>query len=548
MSQIPSNSQQFLMGVQTGVQNAGQATQNFAVAEQARVAQQQLALEQQRMMQQGQQFERGLQAEQENYRRLNESRERMQQAEMSQQGAQFQQRMAFDAEQARVERTLAMRLKQHEMEMMALDREIAATASNDPRIVELRAKRRNLKGQGRNLEMMMGAAGQAQQLAQGVREDRLTEAASRLTAMQEGLQTRASAAADAVQKGFQYASLVSTGDSSFINQLQRLSAQGGIQRPGEQAEGSPISSSMSILYDNFTRWAFGEAAGDEYLARQRATEFMANGAAMAAQTLDNAIRLNKGSFGLKDGEREKAAALVSNIVADASILTNIDPQVAAGGSEAQNFRRQRIAQNIGELRKTGMGDEQISALFDGLDSISENRANLLAEYAGGDASSPEAKILTQSLDGVGRISDFVQGVAGDQTLMGSVGGVMKDPSKYDWIGTLRRAQASYGMGAQSQQIAQLQQAISGYGIPESEVRGLIETLTASDPNLQYLRPEDYTNMIRGMQMEGYTIQDLMEALGEDIGQTQAEVMAGRQGQMFRQGATNFGSILDELAR
>ena len=73
-------------------------------------------------------------------------------------------------------------------------------------------------------------------------------------------------------------------------------------------------------------------------------------------------------------------ALVNKIVADGAILANVDTTVAAGGAEAQKIRKERIAKSIGELRKTGMGDEQISALFDGLDRVSENRDMLLAQY------------------------------------------------------------------------------------------------------------------------------------------------------------------------
>ena len=544
MSRIPSNTEQFLSGIAAGTQNIGQATQNFAATEQAAQGRMGLQLEGEKLRQQGQQFQQGLQAEAENYRKLNESRERMQTQELAQQGSQFQQRMQFDQEQARIERTLAVRLKQHEMEMMATDREIAATASNDPRIRELRAKRADLRKRARDVEMMMGSAGMAQQMAQGVRGERLNEAQTRLTAMQQGVQTRAENALNAVTQGFDYSVLKDSAEGGFIQGMARAAAAdaGGI------FGSTPAAMAVKTLWEETKMWALGTGAGDEAFAEAKATEFLKNGGAMAAATLANALSLNKVAFGLKDGEREKAMALVNKIVADGAILANVDTTVAAGGAEAQKIRKERIAKSIGELRKTGMGDEQISALFDGLDRVSENRDMLLAQYTEREGVGAQPKILDRTLEGVGKISDMVQGVMDDVELMKPVGGSVKDPSKYDWIGTLRKAQAAYGMGQSSDRIQELQRAMTDFGIPENEILGLVETLTASDPNLQYLRPEDYLGVIRGLQAQGYNLEDVALQLDETLGQTQAEVVAGRQGQMFRQGSAGFDDILGEVLR
>ena len=544
MSRIPSNTEQFLSGIAAGTQNIGQATQNFAASEQAAQGRMGLQLEQEKMRQQGQQFQQGLQAEAENYRKLNESRERMQAAEMAQQGAQFQQRMQFDAEQARVERMLAVKLKQHEMNMMALDREIAATASNDPRILELRAKRREAQAKTRDLEQMISAAGHAQQLAQGVRNDRIAEVESRLTAMQQALQTRASAAAEAVLNGFNQAKLVDSASNNFFVQMNRaadITNFDNYQDPLLRFKSPTPALSMAWyqLYDEVKQFFLGEAAADAEFAEQRATDFMKNGGAMAVETLTQAMSLNREAFGLKPGEMEKAQALVQKMLTDATILANLDPQVHRGGNEAVKMRRQRIAQNLGELRNTGMGDEQISALFEGLDSLSSNRPNILATYVGeGEAGSPEALMMNRTLEGVGKIADMVQGVGDDQELMGSVGGTLKDLSKYDWAGTFRKGTTAYGAGEKSEQIQDLVSTLQGYGASDAEIAGMVEALTMSHPGLQYLRPEDITTMMQGMQQQGYNLQDLAEAIDEQLRQTEGEVMAGRQAEMFRQGSAN----------
>ena len=553
MSRIPSNTEQFLSGIAAGTQNIGQATQNFAATEQAAQGRMGLQLEGEKLRQQGQQFQQGLQAEAENYRKLNESRERMQTQELAQQGSQFQQRMQFDQEQARIERTLAVRLKQHEMEMMATDREIAATASNDPRIRELRAKRADLRKRARDVKEMLGSAGMAQQMSKDVRGERLKEAQTRLTAMQQGVQTRAENALNAVTQGFDYSVLKDSAEGGFIDSMRRVFAEQQSDAAQRQFANlrtppGPMGAVYRNLWEETKMWALGTGAGDEAFAEAKATEFLKNGGAMAAATLANALSLNKVAFGLKDGEREKAMALVNKIVADGAILANVDPMVAAGGAEAQKIRKERIAKSIGELRKTGMGDEQISALFDGLDSVSENRDMLLAQYTAREGVGAQPKILDRTLEGVGKISDLVQGVMDDVELMKPVGGTVDDPSKYDWIGTFRRAQAAYGMGQSSDKIQELQRAMTDFGIPENEILGLVETLTASDPNLQYLRPEEYLEVLRGLRAQGYNLEDVALQLDETLGQTQAEVMAGRQGQMFRQGSAGFDDLLSEVLR
>ena len=553
MSRIPSNTEQFLSGIAAGTQNIGQATQNFAATEQAAQGRMGLQLEGEKLRQQGQQFQQGLQAEAENYRKLNESRERMQTQELAQQGSQFQQRLQFDEEQARIERTLAVRLKQHEMEMMANDREIAATASNDPRIRELRAKRADLRKRARDVKEMLGSAGMAQQMSKDVRGERLKEAQTRLTAMQQGVQTRAENALNAVTRGFDYSVLKDSAEGGFIDSMRRVFAEQQSDAAQRQFANlrtppGPMGAVYRNLWEETKMWALGTGAGDEAFAEAKATEFLKNGGAMAAATLSNALSLNKGAFGLKDGEREKAMALVTKIVADGAILANVDPRAAAGGAEGQKARRERIAKSIGELRKTGMGDEQISALFDGLDSVAGNRDMLLAQYTAREGVGAQPKILDRTLEGVGKISDLVQGVMDDVELMKPVGGTVDGPSKYDWIGTFRRAQAAYGMGQSSDKIQELQRAMTDFGIPENEILGLVETLTASDPNLQYMRPEEYLEVIRGLQAQGYNLEDVALQLDEALGQTQAEVVAGRQGQMFRQGSAGFEDILGEVLR
>ena len=558
MSRIPSNTEQFLSGLAAGNQNIGQAAQNFAIKEQAAQGRMGLQLEQEKMRQQGAQFERGLQAEAENYRNLNASRERMQARELEQQGAQFERRMGFDEEQARLERLLAVRLKQHEMEQIALNQEIAATASNDPRILELRARRKDLKAKGRELEQMIASAGQAQQLAQGVKTDRLQEAQARLTAMKEGLQTQSDSAREAVLQGFQFSTVENALDEGYLSDIARLTARGEVPAYGTAAAAgvSPLfllpgmeqtGATMAVLLDSLATSIFGDGAADRNMAFNSATEFARNGGAMAATTLANAVSLNKEAFGLDAGNAAKAQQVLTEVVAEAAILANLNPNVGPRGQEAQKYRREQIAKGLGQLREAGMSDVQITALLDALDSMSSSRAELMAQYTAQEAKdNNQVRMMNNSLEGVGKVSDIIQGVADDSTFMSPVGGVIKDNSKYDWIGTLRRAQAAYGMGESSEQIVELQRSLQGLDVSPEELTGLVEALTSADPNLQYLRPQDYVDVLRGMQQRGGTLEDLAQEVQDLLGQTQAEVVSGQQAQATRQGIGRLEQLLGEI--
>lgn len=58
-------------------------------------------------------------------------------------------------------------------------------------------------------------------------------------------------------------------------------------------------------FDETQRYFTG--VGDPELAKKRATDFMKNGGAMAAQAVHNAITLNESAFGLEGPEREMPA-------------------------------------------------------------------------------------------------------------------------------------------------------------------------------------------------------------------------------------------------
>lgn len=519
MSRMPSNTEQFLGGLAASQGFLQQAGTNQRAKMDFQLAQQQMGLEQQKMLEQGQQFERGLQAESENYRKLNESRERIAQAEMAQQGSQFGQRMAFDREQANLERLVGLKMQQIDMDMRRNEAEIAAMADNDPRLAEARLRRRQMRGEMINLEQMLGASEQAQQMARGLKDDRISEIDARLDAYKNAVGVRRTQAEAAMKAGLDYAVLKDARGGGFVREMIRVATgEAGV----DVTSGDMGIAGMRIIGDNLMKWATG--VGSPAMAREKATEFMRNGGVMAVQVANNAIELNGDAFGLKPGKREEAARIMSDIVSKGAILAGLDPQARAANGGSQQQLKQEIAQGVAQLRQAGMGDEQIAAVFEGLESMSENRAGLLQQYAEMDPNSVQAGILENSLAGVGRIQDAIESVVSDQQVMRQFGGKLVDHSKYDWAGVSRNARLAYGMG-QSAELQQLMGDLDAMGMTDEELNQIGRLLTESDPNLQYLRPEDFTSMMRGMSARMGSLSLGVEDIGEDIGQIQGQVMA-----------------------
>lgn len=523
MSQIPSNTEQFLGGLAASQGFLQQAGANQRAKMDYALAQQQMGLEQQKMQQQGQQFERGLQAEAENYRKLNESRERLQSQELAQGGLQFGQRMQFDKEQANLERLVGLKMKQLDMDMMRNEQEIAAMADDDPRLQEARAKRRRLRSDLRNLEQLMGSSQLSMQLAQGVKTDRIDEVDARLDAFKQGLATKRTSADQAFKNGLDYAVLRDSQQGGFVKEVARLEAamQAG-EIPGMQRASGTLLAVQQIIADNLMQWGVGTGQGD--IAEAKATEFMKNGGAMATQVVKNALELNGDAFGLKGTAAQQAGTVIADMVAKASILANVDPRVRAGGGAAQEDFKRKIAAGFGELRKLGMGDEQIASLLDGLESMSQNRAELLRTYVEKDPNSNQANILANSLQGVGKIQDVLESVAINEDMLKPYGGKLVDHSKYDWVSVSRKARMAYGMG-QNPKLEQLMGELRGMGMGAKELEQVAQLLIESDPNLQFLRPEEFAQALRGMGMAQQETAAGLDDLGEDIGRIQGQVMA-----------------------
>jgi hypothetical protein len=522
MSALPSNTEQFLGGVAAGTQNLAVASQNQRAKMDYQLAQQQMGLEREKMAQQGQQFQQGLQAEAENYRRLNESRERLAGQEMAQQQSQFGQTMDFNREQANLERMVGVRMKQLDMDLARNEQEIAAMADNDPRLVEARRRRLQMKSDSYRLQELISGGQTAMALAQGLRGDRLKEVESRLTAYSDAVGQRAQTAREAFANGFQYALTKDSMQGGFLNEAQRVLEAYDVEAAmtgGIPTAVSTVGYALRSLLDETQRYFTG--VGDPDLARKRATDFMKNGGGMASQAVHNAITLNEGAFGLEGPEREAAAAAATEVVSAATIMTGLDPRIRGTGDT--QVLRQKIAAGIGKMRSFGMGDEQISALFDGLEGLSNNRAEILQTYAAtGDQA--QFNLVDSSLEGVGRIQDMIEGVLSDENLMKTAGGKLADYSKFDLAGVVRKSQLAYG-AADSPEMVSLARDLQAMGLSAQEIQSLSARLIESDPRLQYLRPEEFAGMLQGLARQQSETAFGLETAAEDIGQLQSQVVA-----------------------
>lgn len=543
MSQI---SDSFLQQIAAGSQMLGQAGQNVLGQQQiglqqAELAQRGRAMQQEERMQQrqlGAQQQMQLQeqeAQRRSYADLNASRERMQSQEIEASRLRQQEQQEFARQQNAAEQKLTLHLQQLQARRERLEAE--AAAAGDDQVAGIRQQRMDIRKQMADVKSAIAALQTSYGVAQGVQKERLDAFEGQMQQFQKAVRTRHKAAMDALAAGFNYAGTLDALKGGFIEETARLGLRAGegtplfsIMEPLGLKTISPSDAGVVILFDNVISYFTGVA--DKDIAFKKATEFARNGGAMAAQTVYNAFDLNGNAFGLEPGKKQEAAVVAAQIIADASILANVDPRVTANSQEARNMFQNNIAQGVQKLRDLGMGDEQIAAVFDGLESMSSNRAELLTQFApsGGDAI--QAEIMNESFKGVGKIADAIQGVISNQGLM--QGRTLEDLDKFDWSGAVSRGRAAYGLG-QSSELAQLMSDMKSLGMTDQELMQLSERLIASDPRLQTLRPEEFLRMIEGMarQQEGLGLS--LEELGDQMDiqgtQTVARGRAAGAGQL-----------------
>jgi hypothetical protein len=551
MSRVPSNAEQFMGGMQMGAQNLQGARENWAIKQQDLRARQGLGLERDKMVQQGQQFRMGLQAEAENYRKLNESRERMQQAEMAQQGAQFDKRMAFDKQQSDIDNAIKIKMEQIQNEREMNEKAIQALAKNDPRIAQYRARRRELQVEKDKLDGMASSTQAALNMLtakDGIHDTKFNDISARLSSYAAGLRSRREGADTAMIKGFQHAMAKGVMDESFWAQAERVGTEqalrSGVQPTGPDGKPSALyayTEGVSQLLGESLRRFFG-STGDPALAEAQASEFMKNPKAMAVQVIHSAIDLNRDAFGLEPGEAKNAAMVAGDIATKAALLSEYGSAMGDGAA----MMREEMAKGVGKLRQLGMDDTQISAIFDGLENIGSNRTELLAQYTES-ADRTQFDLLDNTLSGMASVGDQVQGVLIDEKLMKPVGGVVHDLSRFDMVKALDNARKSiqYANDPQYDGFMEDIDAMRSMGMmtPEQEAT-LRQILTEVPPEVETLDPRVYQKRAKDIGAKQTDIARSLAGGAEDEGNMLESVIAEQQ----YLGGMDTASRLEELAR
>lgn len=499
----------------------GQALRQQAASEANRAQMQQTELAAQAQMQQQAQA-----AQSADYAQLNASRERMAQQEMAQQQAQFQQSQAQSKELMMMQNRTAVRLQQIEAEKRKVDAQILASSRNDPRLVEMRNQRRALDAQARNLEMAMNSTMAAHQLATTTQTQRLEEVTSRLEAFKSATLQQRSGAQQATTRAIDDAVLDFSRKNSFFDQVATLrTAYPAGNEPGQIGADTLFydMAGLEILMENLGESVFGYSDKENY--RARLSQEASSPLAMAAAVADRAIRKHGESLGLKEGQTEVANKAMSKLLLYAAHLGKtekwMEPYGSPSADQEATFKR-GIAESLATLRSSGMSDSQIMGVLETMEGMSANSTELLTRLSGSGAQGEMGTLLEETLMGVGRLVDVVQMVGDDSQLMG--GRKIVDHSKFDMPGMYQNARAAYAAAQGSQQLEQLRSQLSGIGMPDQELLGVIEALTRAEPELQNLDPRVILQMLKAQQTQAGELGARGAALGEEERLRQEQIL------------------------
>jgi hypothetical protein len=219
---------------------------------------------------------------------------------------------------------------------------------------------------------------------------------------------------------------------------------------------------------------------------------------MAVATIYSAIDMNRDAFGLDPGEAKNAATVAGEIAAKGMLLSQLGPTAENNPLYART--RQGIAEGVGKLRKLGMDDTQISAVFESLENLGSNRTELLAQYTE-TADKTQFDLLDSTLSGMAAVGDQVQAVLIDEKLMKPVGGVVHDLSRFDMAKALENARKSiqYANDPQYAGFMGDLDAMRSMGLmtpeQEAEVRRI---LTEVPPELETLDPRVYSERAKAI--------------------------------------------------
>ena len=524
MSQIPSNALQFGAGLEAAQGNIALMGQNQRAKMDQDMQLRQLALQGQKMQQEERMQMRGLAAEAANYRDLNKSRADLQQQELAQNQRQFDQNQAYLREQSQAERLIQIELQKLQTQREAVNARLAAGA--DENLAGLRNERNVINQNMVRLKEMMSSAQHGLARAQGLKDDRMEEIKARTAAFGESVAAKRGMAQEAFQKSLSDAVLKDALDGGFINDMaRRFMTDSGGTVMGTIEEGVALGMGygafQKILAENMMESAFGYS--DPESMRKRMTDLQRSPEAFAGAIVHNAFSRHGDAFGLDAGKKAEAAVVATRMMGDAGILAKLDPQARGGGNEVAEAQYKKIAAGFQKLRGMGMGDEQITALLDGLESVSSGGSELLMQFGLDQKSTALQKVLLGTTDGVGKIGDLLRHVAESEKYMAPVGGVLEDFSKFDIGGIIRKADLAYGVST-SPEVEGLMRDLQGMGMTDQDVQQMMSLLSVGND----MRPEELQAALQAMARESSMGELRARELEQEMGRGGAQFVARGQ--------------------
>jgi hypothetical protein len=539
-----------LESLAVGGQLLGQAQQNQATTFQRQAQQRAAGLEARSQDLQNTMQQRDLQSQAENYRRLNESREKMQTKELEQQASQFQQSQAQDRDLALMDQQFAAAIALSKSKAAQAAAQAAAAQRDDPELQKYRQARRAHQENALRLEQALNAAREAKSLAQTVKTARIEEIDARITAYQDGQLMLNKTSRDAIGNAISDAILENTRRSGgFAEEVGRFADAEVGSIPGEEFLPEQVGivartnlATPFVFLQNIADATFG--FNDVESIRNRMTSFERSPTEFVSRVVDHAFSKYDDAFGVNPQEKAATQALMQSLIVSGAVLGNVRDDLLVlppvRDSRMIEMNKQKVAETIGKLRQNGMQDSQILGMLQALEAMAERSSTIVTEEGLGTSGIQGAKgaVLEETLRGVGDIIDGVESVLTDEKLMRQYGGgELVDYVKFNAPEVHRRAVQAWAMD--QPQLQQFKEEAKKLGLrDEKELAGIVSLLVENDPELQRmgfsLDPQEIASMVLQMERDSSAMalgaQDLVEREGLAVQRFGAGAAA--QGEQF----------------
>ena len=564
MSSVPNTQ---LEGLLAGGQLIGQASQNQATTFQREAQQRAAGLEARGQDLQNTMQQRQLGAEAENYRKLNESRERMQQSEMAQQESQFSRAQEQDRELKLMDQEFSLAIAKAQAKAKQKAAEIVAGQKDDATLAQLRKERAAAADEARRLEQALNAARTARDLSRDVKGQRIEDMRGRVTSFYESAKLLGTQAQTAMGNAISDAILQNTRRSGgFSEETARYSLgenmQGvteGVPDPfGMGGVATGLAAMERVLLQNIADATLG--FNDTETVRQRMTSFERSPTEFASRVIDNAFERYDDAFGVAPEQKAAAKEIFLSMVVNGAVLGNVQDELLSlppvRDPRLEESGRMKVAQGIAKLRQSGMQDVQILAVLESLEGMAERSSSIVSEQglAATGIQGGKGEVLQQTLTGVGNIVDGIESVLKDQGFMRQhAGGELVDIVKFDLPKVFRMGESAFAMDRKAPQMQEFTGQIGKLGIRDpKQVEELVDVLIKNDPELQrmgfQLNPAEIAQMVLGLEQQASALGGRAQGMAEeeDLAVQQYTARGAGEGAQFEIDA--FNEMLADLQR